>query len=162
MPTTKLGHFGSLVFLGVSCGGILSANIVGKVSWKLILLVSLIGNGVGLFFYAYYSSYGLLGFGRWLSGFNQVFLLIYIPIYIDAFADKKSKSKWMSIAYLASPIGTLLGFGITAFTISEYNSWRLSFYIYTIIMAVGLVLFAPIPKRFFDVKKINDIKAKQR
>lgn len=160
MPTVKLGHFGSLIFFGLGCGGVFSANIVGKVSWKMILLVSLLGNGIGLFIYATYSSYGILGFGRWLSGFNQVFLLIYIPLYIDAFADKKSKSMWMSAALLASPIGTLFGFAITAFTISKYESWRLSFYIYAAIMALEFVLFAPIPKRFFDVKKINDVKSK--
>ena len=158
MPTTKLGHFGSLVFFGLACGGIFSANIVGKVSWKMILLLSLVGNGIGLTLYGAYSSYGILGFGRWLSGFNQIFLLIYIPLYIDAFADKKSKSLWMSAALLASPIGTLVGFAFTAFTISKYESWRLSFFIYAIVMAIGFLFFAPIPKRFFDVKKINDVK----
>ena len=115
------------MFLGISCGGIFSANIVGKVSWKTILLISLLGNGIGLFLYGCFSEYYTLGFGRWLSGFNQVFLLVFIPIYIDAFADKKSKPLWMSAAMIASPIGTLLGFGLTAFTISEYNSWRISF-----------------------------------
>jgi MFS family permease len=150
------------VFFGVSCGSIFSANIVGKVSWKTILLTSLLGNGIGLFFYSCFSNYYLLGFGRWLSGFNQVFLLIYIPLYIDAFADRQSKSMWMSAALLCSPIGTMIGFGITAIMINKYESWRLAFQIFALIMAVGFVLFAPIPKRFFDVKKINDIKSKQR
>lgn len=162
MSTTKLGHFGSLIYFGLACGGIVSANIVGKVSWKVILLVSLVGNGVGLLLYATYSSYGILTFGRWLSGFNQVFLLIYIPLYVDAFTDKKSKSIWLSAALLASPIGTLLGFGITALTINKFQSWRLSFYIYAAIMALGFVFFIPIPERFFDVKRINDIKSKQK
>jgi hypothetical protein len=57
-------------------------------------------------------------FARWLSGFNQVFPLIYIPLYIDAFATKESKSLWMSSVLLAAPVGTMFGFGLTASTIA--------------------------------------------
>ena len=127
ISTTKLGNLGSLVFFGLSCGTVLSANIVGKVSWKTILTCSLFGNGLGLFLYSYFSNYYILCFARWLSGFNQVFLLVYIQLYIDAFADKKSKSMWLSVVLLASPLGTIFGFGITAFTIKRFDSWRLSF-----------------------------------
>lgn len=70
LETIHMGNFGSLCFLGLAAGSVFSAFIVGKISWKLILQLSFIGNGYGLFLYAMSSNYYYLAFARFFSGFN--------------------------------------------------------------------------------------------
>ena len=113
-----MGNFGALVFAGVSCGSVFATIIVGKVDWKTILCTSMILNGLGLFIYSISSDYVTLCFARWLSGFNQIFIIIYIPLFIDAFSKKEAKSVWMSAVLLAPPLGVMFGYGLTAFSIA--------------------------------------------
>ena len=129
LPTFKMGHFGSLVFLGLASGSFFASMIVGKVHWKTLLMCAFVGNGIGLLLYSASSNYLTLCFARWLSGCNQIFVIIYTPLYIDAFTTKESKSMWMSNNLLAPPMGVLVGYGITAFTISFLENWRISFII---------------------------------
>ena len=124
-----MGHFGSLVFFGLASGSVYATLIVGKIPWKFILQSSFLGNGVGLFIFGYSSNYYVVCFGRWFSGFNQIFLIIYMPLYIDAFANHNQKAAWMSSILLAPPVGVLIGYGLTATTVGVYDDWRISFII---------------------------------
>jgi predicted MFS family arabinose efflux permease len=129
LETIHMGNFGSLCFFGLAVGSVFSAFVVGKISWKVILQLSFIGNGFGLFLYAISSDFYYLAFARFLSGFNQVFLVIYMPLYVDAFSKKELKTTFMSSILLAPPIGVLIGYGLTATTIGLYENWRISFLI---------------------------------
>jgi predicted MFS family arabinose efflux permease len=146
-----MGNFGSLVFAGLSCGSLFASFIVGKIEWKNILCVSMVGNGVGLFIYSLSSEYHMMCFARFLSGFNQIFIIIYIPLYIDAFSKKEAKSMWMSSVLLAPTLGVMIGFGLTAFTISVYDSWRFSFHIQSLTMIFSFIILCTIPTKYFDI-----------
>ena len=87
----------------------------------------MVGNGIGLYLFSLSSDYLTLCFARWLSGFNQIFIIIYIPLFIDAFSKPEVKSVWMSGVLLGPPLGVIFGYGLTAFTIARFSSWRKSF-----------------------------------
>jgi predicted MFS family arabinose efflux permease len=155
LPTFKMGHFGSLVFLGLASGSLCVSMLVGIINWKTLLMCSFVGNGVGLFLYSASSDYFILCFARWLSGFNQAFLVVYMPLYIDAFTSRESKSLWMSNNLLAPPLGVMIGYGITAIIIKFLGNWRISFIIQGFSMGLAFIIILFIPTKFFDLNKVN-------
>jgi predicted MFS family arabinose efflux permease len=69
---TQLGLFGSLVFLGNLIGGIFSFTLMNKFNRKLLLVVSLILNGVCLYTFTLTSAYWFLVLNRIVVGIFQV------------------------------------------------------------------------------------------
>ena len=65
----ELGELGSLVFLGLAVGALSASLVFGRVTYKTILSMSFIGNGVGLLFFSILTQYYYLCFSRFLSGF---------------------------------------------------------------------------------------------
>ena len=56
-------------------------------------------------------------------------MTIYFPVWADAFAaNDKQKTCWMTVLLLCTPIGVLLGYVLTAYSIQAAN-WRWAFYI---------------------------------
>ena len=53
LKEVQVGSFGSLVFLGLGVGSALTSLIIGRISYKLLLSMSLIGNAVGLTMFSY-------------------------------------------------------------------------------------------------------------
>ena len=154
-----MGNIGSLFFFGEVAASVVSALIVGKISWKIIIQISFIGNGTGLFLYALNSNFYILAFARFLSGFNQIFMLIYLPLYVDAFSKKELKTTFMSLILIAPLFGVFIGYGLTAATIKFYDSWRISFIILGFAMGGAFLFVTFVPDRFFDIKKVNMMKA---
>jgi len=85
----KMGGLGSLVFFGLVIGSGTAGFIFGKVSYKSILCISMIVNGVSLWLFTAKSNYTYMCIARFITGYSQIFLTIYIPLYIDVYATIK-------------------------------------------------------------------------
>jgi len=73
--------------------------------------------------------YGLMLFMRCCTGVFQAFISIYSPIWVDQFGPRNRKTVMMSLIQAASPLGIVLGYGLTA-VIQEYIDWTYSFIIF--------------------------------
>jgi len=73
-------------------------------------------------------------FARFLSGFSQVILSIYLPVWVDAFAPSDMKTKWMTLIITAAPAGLFFGYSMTAAIIMMDISWPWAFYIHIILL----------------------------
>lgn len=49
----QVGSFGSLVFFGLGVGSALTSLIIGRISYKMLIGMSFIGNAVGLTMFSY-------------------------------------------------------------------------------------------------------------
>lgn len=49
----QVGNFGSLVFFGLGIGSLFVSMVIGRISYKLLIALSCIGNAFGLFMFAY-------------------------------------------------------------------------------------------------------------
>ena len=47
---------------------------------------------------------------RLVAGFLEIFIIIYAPVWADTFGSEETKSIWLSISLLASPVGIFIGF----------------------------------------------------
>ena len=87
LPNARFGTLGSMVFLGLVSGSLCAPYLFSKFSYKLILNVSFILNGVGCFGFIMTNNFYLICLARIISGFSQIYLAIYVPIYVDCFGN---------------------------------------------------------------------------
>lgn len=53
LAEAQVGSFGSLVFFGLAIGSACTSIIIGRISYKLLISLSFIGNAVGLTMFSY-------------------------------------------------------------------------------------------------------------
>lgn len=75
----------------------------------------------------------IMGLTRMISGFFQISLVIYFPVWVDTFGENR-KTLWLSYIQLAVVLGVVMGYIITAlFNILNerytWISWRWAFYL---------------------------------
>ena len=117
LNNTQMGGLGSMVFFGILIGSMSGAFVFQKVSFKTIIMLSLLVNGISLYLFTIFTPFYLMGLMRYTSGFAQVFLIIYKPVFVDTFASKSQKSALMSLILMSPPLGVVIGYLLTAIMI---------------------------------------------
>jgi predicted MFS family arabinose efflux permease len=129
MPNAKFGALGSMVYMGLVAGSLCGAVVLGTFKFKMVLVISFLGNGAGLLLFILNNNFYWMSFARLVSGFFQIFLTIYIPLYCDCFGTPTTKPIMLSFILLAGPLGLVIGYGCTGYLISFNISWRYSFFV---------------------------------
>jgi len=68
----------------------------------------------------------------------------------------------LSLILLAPPIGVVVGYTITGICISSNASWRSSFVLQGVAMAVSFICFQIIPDRFINIDQVNMMKRREK
>lgn len=128
LNNTQMGGLGSMIFFGILCGSMSGAFVFQKISFKTIIMLSLLVNGISLYLFTIFKPFYLMGLMRFTGGFAQVFLIIYKPVFVDTFASNSQKSALMSLILVSPPIGVVIGYLLTAIMIEHnYGTWRTAF-----------------------------------
>lgn len=132
---------------------------------KLILGSCLFLNIGSLFVFTVTEAYPLLAFCRMCTGLFQVFFCIYFPVWADVFGTEIQKSQWLTYLLIASPLGVIMGYGMTAVFLDNIG-WRWAFYIQSILLLPSMVGIVLIPFEYFDVqgttRKMREIRNKEK
>jgi MFS family permease len=91
----------------------------------LVWCVACVASGFGFEFYS-------LSAARCLTGVGEAAFIILAPPYIDIAAPTEKRSMWLSIFYIAIPLGYALGFVIGgkflhANPLGDHWTWRVIF-----------------------------------
>lgn len=109
-----LGILGSMVFVGLMSGSLVSGYMFTKYQCKQIIIFSLSMISVGIFMFSIAGENKFLMIvSRLISGFFQVFLVVFYPVWVDYFADS-NKTRWLTYLQIGVPFGVFLGYGLTA------------------------------------------------
>ena len=123
------GSLGTLVYFGLTVGSIFGTKVYSNTKYiKYVLTTSLVCLGLVLVLFTISQNYKINIFLRFLTGFSEVFVSIYAPVWADAFATEKLKSIWISGLLLCSPLGIFVGFTLTSYMVANYR-WEYSFLI---------------------------------
>jgi predicted MFS family arabinose efflux permease len=95
---------------------------------KLILTVCLVITAITLTIFASVSNFEVALLMRMLSGFFEVFITIFTPVWADTFGPQKEKSIWMTGLLTCPTFGIFIGFTLTSIFNVE-ASWELTFYL---------------------------------
>jgi len=148
------GSLGSLVFFGLCFGSVFATIVMNTMSFKKIMSISFLGNGLGLVAFCMFRDFTVLGITRFVCGFFQIFLVIYLPLYIDTFGTTHTKSMWMSYILVAPPVGVVIGYGLTGVVIAYDLDWRISFFIQGVLMALSFFSVVYVPARYLNIDQV--------
>ena len=126
---TEYGLLGSIVFFGLVLGSVAATVIFNNYNTKVVLATVMGLNAISQLCFTLTTEYYYLMLSRFLTGFFQVFISIYWPVWTDGFAKtEQRKATWMSMFLAASPIGVLFGYVLTTQLILNYT-WKYAFYV---------------------------------
>ena len=164
LSDSQLGLFGSLVFIGVIIGSLISLSIINTFNRKYILLIFLMLCGLFLILFTKTKNYILLCIDRIIIGIFQAFISIYLPLWCEQFGVEKRKTLMLALIQVVAPLGVLIGYIVTATLnmnlhslpffgeIKKDERWLYSFYIQSILiwgLSLCLLFFS---NKYFNSK----------
>ena len=145
-----LGVLGSMIFFGLMSGSLISGYLFTKYSCRKLILISLVLIIIGvLSFTVSGGNKFCLIFSRFISGFFQVFLVVYYPVWVDCFAGTK-KTMWLTFLQVGVPLGVFLGYGITVM----FNVLSLHFKFFGVSFCVDLRIKNDLGRRTVQLELI--------
>jgi MFS family permease len=109
-----MGFLGSMVFMGLTSGSVVSGVLFTKYECKHLILFSLAMLVFCILMFTFAENNRLmLIVSRLISGFFQVFLVVYYPVWVDLFGGP-NKTRWLSYMQIGVPVGVFMGYAFTA------------------------------------------------
>jgi len=105
------------------------------------------------------TDYWVQALSRLLSGSSQIFLTIFLPVWVDTFAPREKKTRWMTYNITAAPLGLLSGYGITAVIVTAQINWRWSFWRNIMMLLPIACLYLLVKPNYLDIKKQHEKQA---
>lgn len=118
---TLVGTFGSLVYMGTAVGAMFLSFFINKINRKYMIAISFFLSGILIFSFTLANSLWFLFINRFLVGFAQALISIYIPVWIDQYSPNKFKTIFMAVFNISSAVGVMLGYLLTMLIKNKYN-----------------------------------------
>lgn len=122
---------------------------------RIVIFIGMMLQCCALALFTVSTAYPWQLFARFLSGFSQVILSIYLPVWVDAFAPRHTKTKWMTMIITAAPAGLFVGYSMTALIVMMGISWQWAFYIHIIMLIPVSQVFFAIKDKYLNVLRRN-------
>ena len=119
-----MGSMGSSVFFGLIVGSTCASWIFKHCAYKPILTSSLLLNGVSLLLFTLDSNFNYMCIARFMAGFSQIFITIYMPLFVDTYISPKSKPAMLSGLLVAAPLGVVAGYSMTSVCVLNHGFWK--------------------------------------
>lgn len=110
MRNSEYGLFASIPFSGRIVGLILFMGLIEGNHRKLLIISTIWLHGLSFLMYYFISNKWLLLNVRLFTASMKVFSSIYLPIWIDQFGLRNYKTIMLTIAYMITPYGQIIGF----------------------------------------------------
>ena len=89
LNNTEYGWLGSVVFIGLTLGSISASFTYQKFNSKHVLVAVLLANAISMACFTLSKHYAILVTSRFFTGFFQVFVSIYYPVWADSFGTSE-------------------------------------------------------------------------
>ena len=149
---TFLGLLQSAFILGFSIACIIFGYVVKSDSPFSIVCIGLLVWTVASLASGLAFNYWMLLFARLFSGVGEAAFQIVVPTFIDDFSPKDHVGTSMSRLYMAIPVGTAVGYGLSGF-VAEYFSWRIMFLVSAPLMIPFIVVL-----HYYPISVLRDAK----
>lgn len=152
LNNSEYGWLGSVVFIGLTLGSISASFMYEKFNSKNVLLAVLLANAVSMSIFTTSANFVVLMTSRFFTGFFQVFVSIYYPVWADSFGSSdQQKTTWMSVLLFSSSFGVLIGYAVTGQLIQSV-SWRWAFYLQIAATVPICTVLLLTPSAYLDLK----------
>jgi hypothetical protein len=118
---TEVGIFGSLVYAGTATGALFLSFFINKLNRRIMIGISFFFSGILLFSFTLVSNLEFLFTNRFLVGFSQSLISIYIPVWIDQYTPTNYKTIFIAMFQLSSLTGLIIGYITTTLVKKKYD-----------------------------------------
>ena len=150
MNDIKFGSLSSISNIGEIISLLFYMNIINKNHRKLILVVTSFFHGLSFFGYFINNNYYYIIILKFFISFCKVFITVYIPVWIDQFGIKKYKTLLLTILYMVSSLGRIIGAWIG--TVIFKNDWKKAFICCGLIFFILSFFLFVIPQKYFSTR----------
>lgn len=126
---------------------------------RIVIFVGMMLQMIALAMFTIFKAYDWQLFARFLSGVSQVILSIYLPVWVDAYAPRNRKTRWMTFIITAAPAGLFVGYTMSAMIVMFGVNWQWAFYIHIIMLIPVSQVFFAIKNNMLDVQKRNNVQS---
>lgn len=128
----------------------MSSILLQKVPPKVFLFICIVLNILSLIYFTISEDFSNLLICRMFTGLFQIFFGVYQPVWADIFGNEQQKATWISYLIIATPLGTIIGYLMTAIFQDNFG-WRFSFYFQALLLIPSTVYIVLIPRKYQDV-----------
>ena len=150
MSDLQFGSLNSITTIGKIIALLIFMVIINKNHRKFIIVTTSFFHG--LYFYGYFINYNYYYIAtlKFFASFCKVFITVYMPVWIDQFGIKKYKTLLLTIVFMVTSYGRIVGAWIG--TVVFNNDWKKAFTCCGFIfLALSFALFI-IPQKYYSTK----------
>ena len=137
-------------------GSIVATFAYQQYETKTVLCAVTILEAISLDLFTMTANFYLLLLVRFITGFCQVFISIYFPVWADTFGStEQAKTIWLNVLLLCSPLGVLFGYILCASLVSHGVTWRAAFWIQALGFIIPILAILVTPGRYFNLQKAS-------
>lgn len=141
---------GSSQYAGNIIGSLVASYLFERIGSKQTLVLFYLGNIASLLMFVASNNFMILVSSRIAIGFFKVLLMIFIPVWGDAFGDEKQKSKWMTLYMITAPFGVVIGYSLTAIFM-KFSTWYYAFYFEIVMFAPFFLYHLSTPEKYSNL-----------
>ena len=150
MSDLQFGSLNSITTVGKIISLLFYMLVINKNHRKFIIVTSAFFNGVSFFAYFLNDRFYYTASVKFLTSFCKVFINVYMPVWVDQFGIKKYKTLLLTIVYMVTSYGRIVGAWIG--TVIFNNEWKKAFACCGIIFfSLSFSLFA-VPQKYYSTK----------
>ena len=150
MSDLQYGSLNSITTIGKIISLLFYMIIINKNHRKFIIVFTSFLHGLSFYGYFINDNYYYIAILNFFISFCKAFVLIYIPVWIEQFGIKKYKTLLLTIVYMVTSYGRIVGAWIG--TVIFNNEWKKAFFCSGIIfLTLSFGLFI-IPQKYYSTK----------
>ena len=150
MSDFQFGSLNSITTVGKIISLIFYMVIINKNHRKFFIVTSAFLNGVSFFAYFLNKNFYYIATVKFLTSFCKVFINVYMPVWVDQFGIKKYKTLLLTLVYMVTSYGRIVGAWIG--TVIFNNEWKKAFSCCgIIIISLSACLFM-VPQKYYSTK----------
>lgn len=165
------GILGGIVYVGIAVGAPMSSFLFSRYGSKKTLIASIVINAVIMLVFGAIPTNAtfLLIVTRFFMGVTQASLVVYGPVWVDAFGRKDKQTQWFAWLQLTVSIGIMFGYLLGWVAVGMQHAvgeeqkcfgglmdcWRFPFYLQGMLTLPLAIAFCRIPSTDLDITHRN-------
>ena len=150
MSDFQFGSLNSITTIGKILALLFYMLIINQNHRKFIVVTTSTFQGIGFFLYFINDNYYYIAFVKFITSISKVFINIYMPVWVDQFGIKKYKTLLLTIVYMVTSYGRIVGAWIG--TVLFNNEWKKAFVCCGFIFFILSISLFSVPQKYYSTK----------